>query len=163
MIIDLIVAITGVILYAMHAKEAELGLRIIKSIGIFIVCGAVANILICGLIGMFLPTQDKGEYNDLYVYDTKNTGEEIYLRVKYGSVETRCQYVIQDDNNTKMEKPWLQNVKIIEGDFKPHMIIYKAEFEEWYYYLFANNIFNNFYDTRYEFYLPKDNIEYQIR
>lgn len=30
MIIDLIVAITGVILYAMHAKEAELGLRIIK-------------------------------------------------------------------------------------------------------------------------------------
>ena len=33
MIIDLIVAITGVILYAMHAKEAELGLRIIKSIG----------------------------------------------------------------------------------------------------------------------------------
>lgn len=163
MIIDLIAAITGVILYVMHAKEAELGLRIIKSIGIFIVSGVVANILICGLIGMFLPTQEKGEYNDLYVYDTKNTGEEIYLRVKYGSVETRCQYVIQDDNKTKMEKPWLQNVKIIEGDFKPHMITYKPEFEKWYYYLFADNIFNNFYDTRYEFYLPRDNIEYQIR
>ena len=68
--------------------------------------------------------------------------------------------MIQDDNNTKVEKAWLKNVKIIEGDYKPHMIIYKHEFEEWYYYLFANNIFNNFYDTRYEFFLPRENIEY---
>ena len=159
MIIDLIAAITGVIFYVMHAKEAELGFKIIKSIGIFIVCGVVANILICGLIGMFVPTQDTAKYNDLYVYD-KTADEEIYLRVKFGNDETRCQYVIQDDNNTKVEKAWLKNVKIIEGDYKPHMIIYKPEFEEWYYYLFANNIFNNFYDTRYEFFLPRENIEY---
>jgi hypothetical protein len=124
---------------------------------LFVITGPILGILVSNLIGCFVPSAQVEQSQDLYAYKDN----DVYLSVKFKNTETKYEYVVQDEDSTKMKSFWSRDdAKIIEGDYKPHVVTYAREFKHDYYYLFANNILINGVLKHYEFYLPRENIQY---
>lgn len=101
--------------------------------------GLFASLFIGGIIGVFLPTVEVTETQEIYALnDSSSIQGEYYLFNGYVDEKLTYLYVIDTEKGKQIKELDADNVYIKEGDYSPCIVFHTMKFENDLTYWFAN-------------------------